>query len=86
MALPLSNERATRLREIQRTRLGGIDRIVLDQLDDEPLLRYAHVYENGMGTNLHTTDDPAKPDDAYAEGLWRRVGVIDLDTGEVVDV
>lgn len=81
-----SNEaaRQARLREIQRTRLGGVDRITLDQMDDEPLLRYAHVLSSGIATNVHTIDDSHEPDPAYDDS-WTLIGVIDLDTGEVVE-
>jgi hypothetical protein len=76
--------RQVRLNEIQRTRLGGVDRITLDQDDDEPIARYAHVLRNSLTTTVHTTDDPHEPDDAY-DASWTLVGVIDLDTGEVVE-
>lgn len=76
-------QRRAMIAQIQRSRLGGVDRITLDMLDDEPIERYAHVYENGLGTNLHTTAHISGPDDAYATGPWRPVGVIDLDTGEL---
>ena len=78
-------KRARMVREIQRTRLGGVDRITLD--DEAPFARYAHIYSSALGTNLHTTDWPESPDDVYADDpSWRFVGVIDLDTGELADV
>ena len=77
-----SKRRARVVAEIQRTRLGGTDRILLDR-EDGPWERYAHIYENGMGTNLH--DMPTtEPDEVYVTEMWRKVGIIDLDTGEVV--
>lgn len=79
-----SERRARVVAEIQRTRLGGADRIVLDRAEGDPWERYAHIYENGFGTNLH--DMPTiEPHEAYLEGTWRKVGIIDLDTGDVVD-
>jgi hypothetical protein len=79
-----SERRARVVREIQRTRLGGPDRITLDREKGDPWERYAHIYENGLGTNLH--DMPTTmPHEAYSEGVWRKVGIIDLDTGDVVD-
>jgi hypothetical protein len=76
-------QREVRLREIQRTRLGGADRIVRDMGDDEPALRYAHIFRNAHVTTFHTTDDPQQAHHAYDE-MWELVGVIDLDTGDVV--
>jgi hypothetical protein len=76
--------RIDRIHAIQVTRLGGIDRIVLDHPNDEPFGRYAHICQNGLTTTVHTTDDPRKQDDAYGPE-WEHVGVIDLDTGDVVD-
>lgn len=75
--------RARRVREIQRSRLGGVDRIVLDREAEAPWERYAHIYQNGCGTNLH--DMPTtESHEAYSEGSWRFVGTIDLDTGDLV--
>lgn len=87
--MSVTEGRAARLREIQRTHLGGIDRIVLDQMSDEPLRRYAHISTGHASTTVHTTDDPAAPDPGYAalydkRAGWSHDGVIDLDTGELV--
>jgi hypothetical protein len=78
--------RSSRIAEIQRSRLGGIDRIVLDMDAEEPIMRYAHIYEGSLGPTLHATDDAHRPDGVYtADAEWKRVGVIDLDTGELVE-
>jgi hypothetical protein len=74
--------RRSRARQIQRTRLGGADHIVFDREPEDPWERYAHIYENGLGTNLHDMPTP-EPHEAYAEGTWRFVGLIDLDTGDL---
>jgi hypothetical protein len=72
--------------EIQRTRLGGADRITLDMLPEEPFAQYAHIYRNSLGVSLHTTDDPSGPDDVYGDDPnWERLGVIDLDSGNLAD-
>lgn len=77
--------RRSRANQIRRSRLGGVSPIIFDREADEPWGRYAHVYENGLGTNLH--DMPTTtPHEAYTEGTWRFVGVIDLDSGDVVDI
>lgn len=83
-AKDIQQMRASRARQIQRTRLGGMDRITLDRELNDPWERYAHIYEDGIRTNLH--DMPTtEPHEAYTEGAWRKVGVIDLDTGDVAD-
>jgi hypothetical protein len=82
-AKDIQQMRRSRARQIQRTRLGGADRIIFDREPDDLWEQYAHVYENGLGTNLH--DMPTtQPHEAYLDGTWRFVGIIDLDSGEVV--
>lgn len=85
MTDPAQSKRKRMVDQIQRTRLGGPDRITLDMFEGEEYGRYAHIYEKGLGPNLHTTEDPRRPDPVYDDGTWKRVGVIDLDTGEAVD-
>lgn len=83
-AKDIQQMRVSRVRQIQRTRLGGADRITFDHTPGDPWERYAHIYENGAGTSLH--DMPTtEPHPAYAEGAWRKVGVIDLDTGDLAE-
>jgi hypothetical protein len=82
---PTQEARAARVREIQRTRLGGVDRIGLDMVPGESFERYAHIYDlHGCSTTLHTTSDPDTPDEAYQNVRgFELVGVIDLDTGDL---
>lgn len=81
-AKDIQQMRRARANQIKRIRLGGIDRITFDREPDDPWERYAHIYKNGLGTNLH--DMPTiEPHAVYTKAPWRKVGVIDLDTGDV---
>ena len=73
--------------EIQRTRLGGADRITIDDPSAPPYKRYAFIMSNGLGTNLFTEDTPQARNAAYfyAGSDWQLIGVIDLDMGDVVE-
>jgi hypothetical protein len=79
--------RVARVREIQRTRLGGVNRITVDDPGAPPYKRYALIASNSLATNLFTEDSPAVRDAAYFyEGSdWKLDGVIDLDTGDLID-
>lgn len=69
--------RAIRAQKIVRMYLDG----VWDQMDDEPIERYAHIHSGSLSVPVHTTASPdAEP---LGEG-WEYVGTIDLDTGDVV--
>lgn len=78
--------REDRVQAILRTRLSGIDRITIDDPGTPPYKRYAQIMQNSLATNLFTTDEADVKDECYVyEGSeWELVGVIDLDTGDVV--
>lgn len=71
--------------QIKSSRLGGVERITLDELGDPAPKQYGQIYSGSLGTNLVYADDPNERAVGYLEDRWKLSGVINLDTGDLVE-
>lgn len=71
--------------QIKSSRLGGVERITLDELGDPAPKQYGQIYSGSLGTNLVYADGPHERAEGYLKENWKLSGVINLDTGDLVE-